>query len=63
MVNEKRGECLESLTPQQAAEFLGVSTRTLQRWRTSGEGPRFTQRRQVVRYARRALEEWLEGGV
>lgn len=38
-----------------AAEFLGVSVRTLQAWRVRGEGPRFVKVGRAVRYRRREL--------
>lgn len=31
------------LTPTQAAEVLGVGTKTLERWRSTGDGPRFVK--------------------
>src|SRR3990167_5507438 len=49
----------------QAAEYLGVSIRTLQAWRTRHEGPpyvRFSRRRQSargVRYLVASLDEWV----
>jgi hypothetical protein len=39
----------------QAAEFLGVSVRTLQAWRVRGGGPRYCKIGRSVRYQRRAL--------
>ena len=39
----------------QAAEFLGVSTRTLQAWRVRGGGPRYCKIGRAVRYRRREL--------
>ena len=49
----------------QAAEYLGVSIRTLQAWRKRHEGPpyvRFSRRRQSargVRYLVASLDEWV----
>ncbi|TDW62812.1 helix-turn-helix protein [Novosphingobium sp. PhB55] len=31
------------LTPAQTAEVLGVGTKTLERWRSTGDGPRFVK--------------------
>ena len=31
------------LTPAQTAEALGVGTKTLERWRSTGDGPRFVK--------------------
>jgi len=53
---------MELLKEKQAAEALGVSKRTLQRWRFSGDGPPFTRigpRR--VAYPEAALAAWCEG--
>ena len=41
-----------------AAARLGVSTRTLERYRVSGGGPVFHRFRGAVRYLREDLDEW-----
>lgn len=39
------------LTPQAVAEALGLTERTLERWRITGEGPRYIKlSRSTVRY-------------
>lgn len=39
------------LTPQEVAEMLGLTERTLERWRITGEGPRYSKlSRSTVRY-------------
>ena len=49
------------LTTKEAAEFLRVSERTLQRWRDEGRGPRFTEPEpRVIRYLEADLVRWLE---
>lgn len=41
------------LSPEMVASALGVSERTLERWRCIGEGPRFVKlTRNVVRYTK-----------
>ncbi len=48
-------------TEQQLSEFIGTPRRTLQRWRTTGEGPAFTRvgpRR--IMYREEAVQEWLK---
>lgn len=50
------------LTPAQAAERLAVSVKTLWRLRASGDGPRFSQRGQIVRYRVEDVDRWMEGG-
>ena len=48
-------------TEREAADFLGVTTRALQKWRTTGNGPRFVRiSSRCVRYRRRDLMEWSE---
>jgi hypothetical protein len=44
-----------ALNENQAAEFLGVSVRTLQAWRVRGGGPLYTKMGRSVRYQRHAL--------
>jgi DNA-binding transcriptional MerR regulator len=48
------------LTQRQAAEYLTVSIRTLQRWRVEGIGPEsFTLPNGYRRYRRSELDRWL----
>jgi predicted DNA-binding transcriptional regulator AlpA len=44
-----------ALTENQAADFLGISVRTLQAWRVRGGGPRYVKIGRSVRYQRREL--------
>jgi predicted DNA-binding transcriptional regulator AlpA len=44
-----------ALSENQAAEFLGVSVRTLQAWRVRGGGPQYVKLGRAVRYQRREL--------
>jgi hypothetical protein len=44
-----------ALNENQAAEFLGVSVRTLQAWRVRGGGPAYCKIGRAVRYQRRIL--------
>jgi hypothetical protein len=44
-----------SLNENQAAEFLGLSVRTLQAWRVRGGGPLYVKFGRAVRYQRREL--------
>jgi predicted DNA-binding transcriptional regulator AlpA len=43
------------LNETQAAEFLGISVRTLQSWRVRGGGPHYLKIGRAVRYQRREL--------
>ena len=47
----------------EAAKFLRVSTSTLNKWRHSGTGPRFTKCGSVILYRKEELEGWLNGRV
>ncbi len=52
------------LDPQAVAVRLGVSPKTLERWRATGEGPRFVRvSRKVVRYRRVDLETFIAARV
>jgi|GEM_PF-6723377 len=55
---QQKGICF--VTPWQLANALTVSTKTLQRWRRSGEGPKF-ERSSYKRftYAVESLDEWV----
>ncbi len=52
---------IKLLTTRQAAERLGLSPRTLERYRVTGEGPRFKKIGRWVRYVPSDLDEWLDG--
>jgi len=47
------------LDQREAARFLGLSPATLARWRSIGGGPSFVKLGARVRYARRALEDFV----
>lgn len=51
------------LNTTEAAQFLKVSPRTIEKWRITGEGPEFLRlgRRRVV-YRPEDLESWAETG-
>lgn len=49
-----------ALTTRQAAEYLGVSQRTLIRWRVNRTGPAWTYAGHQVRYRPADLEAYLE---
>ena len=54
-------ESVAILAPVDAARLLGVSARTLERWRVSGDGPRFVRiglRR--VGYRQSDIRRWLD---
>ena len=52
------------MTEDAAASYLGgISTRTLQRWRMTGEGPDFTKIGRLVRYRATDLDTFLDNRV
>ena len=50
-----------TLTPKQAAKYLGISEAALRLWRSRGEGPLFFRAgEKLVRYRRADLDTWIE---
>ena len=50
------------LTEQEAADYLGVSLCTLQRWRKKGRDfPPYFKLGRSLRYDEKDLNEWIEG--
>jgi predicted DNA-binding transcriptional regulator AlpA len=43
-----------------AADFLNLSSRTLQAWRNRGVGPRFVKAGRAIRYKRADLLTWID---
>ena len=49
-----------NLRERDAANYLGLSPRTLQQWRYLGRGPRFVRvSDRCIRYRMRDLDDWL----
>jgi excisionase family DNA binding protein len=51
------------LTVREAADYLGLSVSTLNKWRVSGEGPRYVKLGAAVRHDIRDLDSFIEAGV
>jgi excisionase family DNA binding protein len=50
-----------TLTPRQAAHYLGVSDAATRLWRSEGKGPRFFRAgERLIRYRRKDLDFWIE---
>lgn len=49
-----------ALTPEETARALGISSRTLQRWRKQGTGPAFIKIGNTIRYQAKEIETWLQ---
>ncbi|WP_106640173.1 helix-turn-helix transcriptional regulator [Allosphingosinicella vermicomposti] len=50
------------LNTAQAAYYIGLSARTLEKMRSAGQGPRFRKHGRYVRYHIVDLDAWSEGG-
>lgn len=48
------------LDTTQAASYLNIARRTMERWRCEGYGPNFIRIGRVVRYSDSALEDWIQ---
>lgn len=48
------------LTTVEAADYLTLSKGTLDRYRVTGEGPKFLRLGSAVRYRTADLDEWLD---
>jgi excisionase family DNA binding protein len=51
---------LQTITPEQLSQILGVPEKTLERWRKQGTGPRFIRAGRHVRYRRADVAEWMD---
>ncbi|MES3098935.1 helix-turn-helix domain-containing protein [Sphingomonas faeni] len=53
VIDQVEAQLPRLLTPQEVAAMLGLTERTLERWRITGEGPRYSKlSRSTVRYLR-----------
>jgi excisionase family DNA binding protein len=59
--NAKKGSPF--LNTDQAAHYVSLSRRTLEKMRTAGGGPRFRKHGRYVRYHIDDLEEWSAGHI
>ena len=49
------------LTPDEAANFLNIKVRTLEKWRQKHTGPAYHRLGvRCIRYSQNALQEWLQ---
>jgi predicted DNA-binding transcriptional regulator AlpA len=51
------------LSNDEAATFLGLSPKTLPKWRVSGTGPKFVRLGRRVMYRPSDLEDWISGRI
>ena len=49
----------EFLTPKELAVFINRPERTIERWRLTGDGPKFHRMGRLVRYRKSDAEAWL----
>ena len=60
MHNQRASRDAESLLAEiYAADLLGLSSRTLQAWRSKNEGPPYVRVGRAVRYRRQDLLDWV----
>lgn len=52
-------ELADRLCPKQAADYIGLSVRTLARYRAEGIGPRWLRIGRSVQYLRTSVDDWL----
>ena len=48
------------LNQKQAARILGLSVRSLERYRVAGTGPRYVRLGHLIRYRQSDLKEWID---
>lgn len=60
MIGEKSVAAL--VDEAEAGRILGLSVKTLRRWRWAGQGPRFVKLGSAVRYHPADLEAFIEAG-
>lgn len=48
------------MRPEAAAEYLGVETQTLAKWRCVGGGPEYFKFGRAVKYQQADLDAWLD---
>lgn len=51
------------LDQKRVASLLGISTRTLERYRVSGTGPRYVKLGKLVRYLKTDIDAWIEQNI
>ena len=51
------------MTTDEAAEYVRLSARTLERYRVTGEGPKYLKLGRRVLYQRSELDTWLENKI
>lgn len=51
---------IDSLTPDELANEIGVAKSTLARWRCTDQGPRFVRIAGRIHYMRTDVEQWIQ---
>ena len=49
---------VQHMSPEQLAQRLGVSMRSIERWRSTGEGPRYLRAGRRILYPVVEVERW-----
>jgi predicted DNA-binding transcriptional regulator AlpA len=53
----------EVMTTERAAQYCGLSPKSLDLWRHDGDGPKFVKISNRVRYRKRDIDAWLAARV
>jgi predicted DNA-binding transcriptional regulator AlpA len=61
LAGQRASESNALLVEIEVADLLKISPRTLQAWRTSGQGPAFVRAGRAIRYSRIDIAAWIEG--
>lgn len=56
----KKPETQEYLTTKEAAKYLSLASSTLEKHRSTGDGPKFKKLGRSIRYAKKDLDEWAD---
>jgi predicted DNA-binding transcriptional regulator AlpA len=54
---------VELLTTDKAAEYIGVTKKTMEWWRFTGAGPDFVKMSRLVRYRKKDIDAWVEARI
>ena len=54
---------IPNLTPQQAADVIGISKSTLAKLRLKGDGPKYLKIGKTILYRPPDIEEWMAGRI
>ena len=53
---------MDFISTEVAAEYIGVTNKTLEHWRSTGYGPIYYKKKGIIKYERNAINEWISEG-